>query len=656
MTSTSSNTTATTHNLSSSTSSPVPTKRLNRIIYEIGSILSFVGLGKDYKQHQPQSQNQTATAATIGAQPVLPASNLSDNLFYSSNSGLNTLQSTNSSSFTANKPPHIQTQQSLSVNSSTRRSQFKKQTPSTIISYSSNNNNNNNTNNSFSYDSISSHNSTNQFLNKSNLLTVSSITNSGSNKSISNLNQQQQQPLLLSPSKILSNQSHSLTRIQKPYQQHRFKSLSSQYSNDDQENNMCLNRPVSPVNPRTAASVLAAIAAVSSSATKSTIDLSSASSGANNNNNSNNNNLLSPGKAYFMNNTNRQQQEQMLKQMQKKYSKSIDTSYLSSSNSLTRSPNHSNHSSRYNLDQIDQPKQVQYQQLNSDTHSPLVPRRNDYEQTHQRFSIQRQQRVTDHSPILVKTLSNSNSLNHNNTTDSGVIVVDDYCYLNKSNNEINYIGADQPIRVNEYSKGSLNRPITLDLKPSFQSTGKHSEGISTTSTNEDDHFEMEDNININNTNNNNSNSLVSMANSNAGSYLSYLDQTNCNAGSNTASLSGGAGSFMSNSYKKQFINATNKSSLVSASATATATHLNESKQRTNNLESKNLTIMSSLSLSSSMSPSVTSLSPKTTSFNLNQQQNNTVNSLLIDSHSVAAQQLTSSQTNLNKSSSHLNLI
>lgn len=132
--------------------------------------------------------------------------------------------------------------------------------------------------------------------------------------------------------------------------------LSSQHSNEDQENSFNSNQNrLSPANARTAASVLAAIAAVSSSATKSTIDIS---------NSTNNNNLLSPGKAYFINSSSsqhqkQQQQDMLLKYMQKKYSKSMDTSYLGSSNSLARTPN-SNSSSRNNLDQTEpQANQIQ---------------------------------------------------------------------------------------------------------------------------------------------------------------------------------------------------------------------------------------------------------------------------------------------------------
>jgi hypothetical protein len=37
------------------------TRKLSRILYEIGSILSFVGLGRDYKHHQHSSQQQQSS-------------------------------------------------------------------------------------------------------------------------------------------------------------------------------------------------------------------------------------------------------------------------------------------------------------------------------------------------------------------------------------------------------------------------------------------------------------------------------------------------------------------------------------------------------------------------------------------------------------------
>jgi len=624
-----------------------PTKRINRIIYEIGSILSFVGLGKDYKQQSPATQQQSSTQSNIVISPTV--SNNFDNLVNNStNSSILSVQSLNLpvNYIQQQSLPVKQQQQQQTLNSSTRRSQFKKQTPSTVVSYSSNND----------PDTISNYSTnTSTTVNRSNLLTVSNLNNSGSNKTLNTT--------LLSPTKN-STQSLSLTRMQKPY---RFKSLSSQNSSEDQNSNQY-------VNPRTTASVLAAIAAVSSSATKSTIDISS--------NNNNNNNLLTPGKTYFMNqhkHHHQQQQDMMLRNMQKKYSKSVDTSYLDSVSS-NKSPSTSNHSSRTNLDHT---SQTNLNNNNNNNNSPLVPRRGEYESVH-RVTIQRQQRVTDHhSPILVKAVSNSNSINHNNTTDSGVVVNDDMMCINKSNNELNTFPIEQS-PVNEYKTGLLNRPITLDLKPSFQNNNsKHSEGISlsTNSTNEDEHFVMEENITSNNNqnqnmNNNNNNNVgaISMANFNVGSFLNYIENTNCNAGSNTALLSGGAGSFMSSSYKKQFASKQNTGTTAAASASSTATTINmiehiattnnSSKLKQTKTENKNSLISSSLSLSSSvasssvpssLSPSFLSSSPKS-SFNHHSQLSNNNNNNLLPINSILENNLVqnidatnfkTSQTNLN---------
>lgn len=169
------------------------------------------------------------------------------------------------------------------------------------------------------------------------------------------------------------------------------------------------------------------------------------------------------------------------------------------------------------------------------------------------------------------------------------------------------------------SKGSLNRPITLDLKPTFSNTSKHSEGISlsTTSTNEDENFVMDEHMSGGGAP---VSAVMSTANNTTGSYLNYLDNTNCNASSNnTASLSGGAGSFMSSSYRKQFA-ATKSNSNTSATLDNNNSNANTNNNKLRiNTENKHLLISSSLSLSSSvasssvpssLSPSFTSTSPK----------------------------------------------
>ena len=148
--------------------SPVHVKKISRILYEIGSILSFVGIGKDYKQHNP-----------IG-----PAS-----------LGSNTTAFT-SSNITLNSP-------SINETHMTRRSPNKKQTPSSSTSASSN----------------TTTNTTNTTANVSEPATVNSsnlLTPTGSSA-------------MLSPNKT-NTHSHSLTRLHKTYP-HRFKSLSSHSSN-----------------------------------------------------------------------------------------------------------------------------------------------------------------------------------------------------------------------------------------------------------------------------------------------------------------------------------------------------------------------------------------------------------------------------------------
>jgi hypothetical protein len=47
---------------------PVHVKKISRILYEIGSILSFVGIGKDYKQNQITSMNASSNPAQIPAE------------------------------------------------------------------------------------------------------------------------------------------------------------------------------------------------------------------------------------------------------------------------------------------------------------------------------------------------------------------------------------------------------------------------------------------------------------------------------------------------------------------------------------------------------------------------------------------------------------
>lgn len=127
-------TTNTNANTNSSSSNP-PTKKIKRLIYEIGNLLSYVGISKDNSSssnnsqmrassHQPISQTTPSVSRTASPQPL-------------------NAPNTTPSSIKIISPdeqdmvPQSQPQQPLNcVN--TRRSQFKKQTPSTIISSCSN--------------------------------------------------------------------------------------------------------------------------------------------------------------------------------------------------------------------------------------------------------------------------------------------------------------------------------------------------------------------------------------------------------------------------------------------------------------------------------------------------------------------------------------
>lgn len=127
---TNSNNNSTASNSNSSSGNP-PTKKIKRLIYEIGNLLSYVGISKDLNSQlrassqQPQSTAKAATSTTpsvsrtASPQPSAP--------------------STTPSSINIISPDenHIVVP-AAQQNVNTRRSQFKKQTPSTIISSCSN--------------------------------------------------------------------------------------------------------------------------------------------------------------------------------------------------------------------------------------------------------------------------------------------------------------------------------------------------------------------------------------------------------------------------------------------------------------------------------------------------------------------------------------
>jgi hypothetical protein len=291
-----------------------------------------------------------------------------------------------------NLNPTNSTTQSAQSTTLTRRSQDKKHTPSSAINIIDNTHINPNANN--------------------NLLTANNA---------------------LSPNKS----SHSLTRLHRTYP-YRFKSLTSQSSNaiddpieltpnyklDGQKENRSVhnsNNKLSPLAAKTAATVLAASAAAAAAAS-TTANLSSSSSS----------NLLSP--IHFINNTNSlsTHNQMMLKQMQKKYSKSVDCSHYADANLNGANPSlvssspggsslninngictigitpNSNSNSRTNIDSdsikksTDSLHQYTLQRQHSHTNSPLIPRRNDYEPM-TRVTIQRQQRVNEQSPTKTST-------------------------------------------------------------------------------------------------------------------------------------------------------------------------------------------------------------------------------------------------------------
>ena len=219
--------------------SPAPTKKLSRILYEIGSILSFVGIGKDMKQ--PASHTTTSqTPNIVTNQPLLNPS-----------------------------------QSSIAA---TRRSQFKKHTPTTLSS-------------------------------NSDLAGIDQNHATATPPSIIKPNN------LLSPlSPTKTSNSHSLNRLYKSYP-HRFKSLTSQSSNalDDE---IRVSPAPSIKNLATKPSATIANNTNLLSPTTNYISLSNS-----------NNNLLSTDSRHLQ-----PHHQAMLKQMQKKYSKSVDSTYSDSVN------------------------------------------------------------------------------------------------------------------------------------------------------------------------------------------------------------------------------------------------------------------------------------------------------------------------------------
>jgi hypothetical protein len=155
-------------------------------------------------------------------------------------------------------------------------------------------------------------------------------------------------------------------------------------------------------------------------------------------------------------------QHQAPKQMQKKHSKSVDASFKKGTVSASSSPRLTP-----KLD-INKPHQQTNFSSASINHSPLIPRRTDYEPVH-RVTIQRQQRVQ--SPCQPQTTIYKQQQvlpliisNNQNASDSGLSGIDD-----SENGELKNGKKSAQMVL-------LNRPATLDLKPSFINTSKQSEG------------------------------------------------------------------------------------------------------------------------------------------------------------------------------------
>ncbi len=139
--------------------------------------------------------------------------------------------------------------------------------------------------------------------------------------------------------------------------------------------------------------------------------------------------------------------------LKKKQSKSVDASFKKSTLSASS--------------KTDNNQQTQLQMnkgSKSINHSPLIPRRNDYEPVH-RVTIQRQQCI--HSPsqptntIYTEQQQNTIVSNSQNANNSGLNGLENRELLNR--------GKTTPTVV-------LNRPATLDLQPFFFNTSKQSEG------------------------------------------------------------------------------------------------------------------------------------------------------------------------------------
>ncbi len=113
-----------------SISNSAPSKKIKRLIYEIGNLLSFVGISKDLSQLKAHPQTTPSVSRTASPQPSASGT---------TPSSIHVISPEDASQANNMRGIYDRQQPMQAANSlNTRRSQFKKQTPSTIISSCSN--------------------------------------------------------------------------------------------------------------------------------------------------------------------------------------------------------------------------------------------------------------------------------------------------------------------------------------------------------------------------------------------------------------------------------------------------------------------------------------------------------------------------------------
>ena len=392
------------------TSNNLYSKKIGKLLYDIGSFLSFVGLGKDYKQHH---HNQKLTTKYKGSGPI-DSSNLNDFVEINfTNSGINN-----------------------NNNTMTRRSQDKKQTATTT--------------------------------------TTTTATAVGSKTLISPTSDvfiyQPDQPKI-SPQSLTSQ---SLTRQKRAYP-YRFKSLTSQFSNLVEHQNENLINYSDPHYHLHNDEFLNTY--FSSYVNDNDIKRKEM-------------NLLSPlvssqnTKSISINMNNKvpltyHQKRTLLKNMHKKYSKSVDYAHYLNANLVyptkSLSERSTSQNNRYHIHNESLPSpQTHIQKIstpptpkarltilnNSNPSSPSTPKRNE---------IVKQ--IKTSSPVSI--MSDSTLQPIPPPTLSDPVVIENNIITNNNNNKPATTPTKQEKAVKSKTKGSnaftrfLNRPITLDLNKSF---------------------------------------------------------------------------------------------------------------------------------------------------------------------------------------------